>query len=173
MSGDADDVDADGADDNVGDNDGVCFSLALAQANGATARGKSTVGSTGVPTCLSRGGASDGRFSSASPPASGIRCAASSPQLFAPTTWLFAKNARESRTPALCTHVPRSPEAEPPSRFAPTTWLCKKMRPTTLCTHVPRSPEADGKNETFLSGPQARPVGAENLRPQFIQDPAG
>ena len=30
----ADDVDADGADDNVGDNDGVFFSLALAQANG-------------------------------------------------------------------------------------------------------------------------------------------
>ena len=34
MSDDADDVDADGADDNVGDNDGVFFSLALAQANG-------------------------------------------------------------------------------------------------------------------------------------------
>ena len=35
MSADADDVDADGADDNVGDNDGVFFfSLALAQANG-------------------------------------------------------------------------------------------------------------------------------------------
>ena len=34
LSDDADDVDADGADDNVGDNDGVFFSLALAQANG-------------------------------------------------------------------------------------------------------------------------------------------
>ena len=51
MSDDADDVDADGADDNVGDNDGVFFSLALAQANGlarkvhATAgRGKGSVG---------------------------------------------------------------------------------------------------------------------------------
>ena len=28
MSDDADDVDADGADDNVGDNDGFCFSFA-------------------------------------------------------------------------------------------------------------------------------------------------
>ena len=34
MSVDADDVDADGADDNVGDNDGVFFSLVLAQENG-------------------------------------------------------------------------------------------------------------------------------------------
>ena len=34
MSDDADDVDADGADDNVGDNDGLFFSLALAQENG-------------------------------------------------------------------------------------------------------------------------------------------
>ena len=34
LSDDADDVDADGADDNVGDNDGVFFSLALAQENG-------------------------------------------------------------------------------------------------------------------------------------------
>ena len=34
MRDDADDVDADGADDYVGDNDGVFFSLALAQANG-------------------------------------------------------------------------------------------------------------------------------------------
>ena len=92
MSDDADDVDADGADDNVGDNDGVFFSLALAQANGfasnytrprggrkkasgPTTRGKYTpaftMGSTGVPTCPSRGGA--GRFSSALPPASWIR----------------------------------------------------------------------------------------------------
>ena len=34
MSDDADDVDADGADDNVGDNDGVFFSPELAQDNG-------------------------------------------------------------------------------------------------------------------------------------------
>ena len=34
MSDDADDVDADGADDNAGDNDGLFFSLAFAQANG-------------------------------------------------------------------------------------------------------------------------------------------
>ena len=75
MRDDADDADDDGADDNVGDNDGVCVSLALAQAIGLahnTTRPRGhrqrpagpppeagtpghafTMGSTGVPTCLS------------------------------------------------------------------------------------------------------------------------
>ena len=100
MSDDADDVDADGADDNVGDNDGVFFSPELAQDNGlaenktrprghrkrhpgpppeaGTPGHAFTMGSTGVPICQSPGGAGDGRFSTASPPAPWIRCAASS-----------------------------------------------------------------------------------------------
>ena len=82
MSDDADDVDADGADDNVGDNDGVFFSLALAQASGlaqnntrprghrqrpagpppeaGTPGHAFTMGSAGVPTCLVHVRAGDG-----------------------------------------------------------------------------------------------------------------
>ena len=32
---------------------------------------------------------------------------------------------------------------------------------------------AIGEDETFLSGPLARPAGAEDLRPHVIQGPAG
>ena len=72
MSDDADDVDADGADDNVGDNDGVFFSLALAQDDGHRQRPAGpppeagtpghafTMGSAGVPTCLVHVRAGDG-----------------------------------------------------------------------------------------------------------------
>ena len=89
-----------------------------------------TMGPTGVPTCLSRGGAGDGRFSSASPPASGIRCAASSPQRSADTGTRCTGSGRNTTgtrskiiytsvtwLPPLTYHLARSPKAEPPSRL--------------------------------------------------------